>query len=99
MERMKGHYTAIRVKCEHIDDEGKRVIFRPVIGDSEENAKFFAATPGGVIDLQVVSVAARAGLDVGREYDVHFYAREAPANLTDEMSRPRFFPSRIGRQE
>lgn len=86
MERMKGHFTTIRVTCEHIDHDVGRVVFRPVTDDREDNARFFAATPGGIIDLQVVASGARHGFDVGREYDVHFYARPATVAVAAESS-------------
>lgn len=40
----------------------------PVYSGSEENKKFFAATPGGVIDLQVLNPEALKQLEEGKEY-------------------------------
>ncbi|HEY1035545.1 MAG TPA: hypothetical protein VGE09_11250 [Pseudoxanthomonas sp.] len=47
----------------------------PVTGGSDENQKFYAATPGGSIDLAVVSE------DVGRQFDIgaEFYVDFTPA--------------------
>lgn len=65
-----------------IDDHGKRqqvpgktasLVFYPVYhqGNPEhENSKFWAATPGGKLELMVVNAAAVEGLEVGADYYV-----------------------------
>lgn len=58
------------------DDRGKYVPgvlhsyrFNPVVGDSEENKRFFASTPSGLIELQAV----RDDLfELGQEYYLDF---------------------------
>lgn len=49
-----------------------RVTLAPVSTGSEENNQFFAATPGGQVDLQVVSPATAAAFVEGEEYYVDF---------------------------
>lgn len=44
----------------------------PVYGDSEENKKFFAATPSGNISLGTVNPAAYEQFEQGAEYYVTF---------------------------
>ena len=49
------------------------VVFHPVYhgGDlKHENAKFWAATPGGELRLNIVNARAVEGLEVGQEYYV-----------------------------
>lgn len=45
---------------------------RPVIGDSEENKRFFAATPGGAVELLVVNPEAGAAFELGADYYLDF---------------------------
>jgi hypothetical protein len=49
-----------------------KVTLRPVVNGSVENEWFYAATPGGQIDLQVVNPAAAKQLEVGKSYYVDF---------------------------
>ena len=44
----------------------------PVSGNSEENAAFYAATPGGSIELGTVNKAAGDAFELGKEYYVDF---------------------------
>lgn len=55
----------------------KQITLSPVIEGSEENRRFYAATPGGSISLGVVNAAAAAAFAVGKAYYVDF--SEAPA--------------------
>lgn len=52
--------------CSYRDSEG--VHFSPVYSGSEENEKFFKATPGGRIDLQIVAPDTLERFEVGKEY-------------------------------
>lgn len=56
--------------------EGHQINLFPVYSGSEENQKFFAATPGGQIQLHVVNPDATAAFEEGKEYYVDF----TPAN-------------------
>lgn len=48
----------------------------PVSGGSEENEKFFASTPGGVLTLTTVNKDAAAMFEQGKEYYVDFTPAE-----------------------
>jgi len=50
----------------------KNIVLAPVIDGSEENKAFYAATPGGFINLGVVNQAAAAQFEVGQEFYVDF---------------------------
>jgi hypothetical protein len=52
--------------------DGQHIQLAPVYSGSDENKKFFAATPGGNIDLWVVNQAAASQFEVGKEYYVDF---------------------------
>lgn len=62
------------------DDKSRSVKFTPVTGGSEENKKFFSATPSGSLEFQVSGQAAESlGLDQGR-IGSEFYVDIAPAD-------------------
>jgi hypothetical protein len=44
----------------------------PVMNGSEENKKFYAATPGGSIELACVNAEAVSQFDLGAEFYVDF---------------------------
>ncbi len=44
----------------------------PVTNGSEENAKFYAATPGGKIELSVVNQEVGSQFDIGDEFYIDF---------------------------
>lgn len=44
----------------------------PVTGGSDENQKFYAATPGGQIELSVVTAEVGRQFDIGAEFYVDF---------------------------
>ncbi len=50
--------------------------FYPVTGGSEENKKFFSASPSGKLEIGVMNPEAAKQLEVGKEYYVDF----TPAN-------------------
>lgn len=51
----------------------KTVKLRPVVGGgSEENAKFYEATPAGQIELGTINAEAAAQFELGAEYYVDF---------------------------
>lgn len=56
--------------CNHKDENG--IYLSPVYSGSEENAQFFAATPGGQIILHIVNPVAAEQFEVGKEYYVDF---------------------------
>lgn len=52
------------------------ITFNPVYSGSEENQKFFAATPGGQIMMYTVNPSAYQAFEIGKEYYVDFTKAE-----------------------
>lgn len=69
--------TRAKFKCNEISKRigwGDNLImysakFGVVFGDSEENKKFFASTPGGIIEMTTIR---EDHFEVGKEYFVDF---------------------------
>lgn len=55
------------------------VKLQPVSGDSDENKAFYAATPGGSIDLSTINEDALKQFEIGREFYVDFIPAPKPA--------------------
>lgn len=58
------------------DKGSKSIKLGVVYGDTPENRAFFQATPGGTIDVSVVSPEAAAILAIGKEFYVDFTPAE-----------------------
>ena len=56
--------------------EQRTVVFHPVYGDSEENKKFFEATPSGEIKLGIINQDAWPFFELDRDYYVTFEKAE-----------------------
>jgi hypothetical protein len=65
----------------YASDKGRTVAFVPVTGDgSEENKRFFQATPSGKIELNIAEDAAKSlGLDQGK-IGSEFYVDISPVS-------------------
>ena len=64
----------------YAEEKGRTVKFVPVSGGSEENKKFFAATPTGSVELQLSAHAAESlGLDQGK-INSEFYIDITPTS-------------------
>ena len=63
---------AVVAKFQATVAEAGRVQMYPVYGGSPENDEFFAATPGGEINLQILNPKAMAEFQAGVEYYVTF---------------------------
>lgn len=72
----KGNAMSVRMKvrCRQIQgmQGGSMITLEPVTGGSEENDKFFKATPYGRIEIGTVNEDAASRFGVGREYFVDF---------------------------
>lgn len=66
------------VRCKFVCSfkEGQSVHFSPVYSGSEENKKFFQATPGGQIAFYTVNESALNQFEQGKEYYVDFTPAE-----------------------
>ena len=58
--------------------------FHPVAGDTEENKKFWEATPSGIFQFQTINEEAAKMFQFGHEYYVTF--KEAPTTPIEEKS-------------
>jgi hypothetical protein len=69
---------SVRAKfhCGYKSKDGQYVGLSPVYTGSEENKKFFEATPGGEIRLWIGNTEAAKQFEVGKQYYVDF--TEAP---------------------
>lgn len=65
---------SVRAKfvCNWKDEKGSTITLSPVYSGSEENKAFFAATPGGSIQLYTTNPDAAAAFEQGKEYYVDF---------------------------
>jgi len=68
----------MRAKFECLKNAGGQIHLRPVSSGSQENERFFSATPGGQIQMAVLSPPASALFEVGKSYYVDFSAADAP---------------------
>lgn len=71
------HSTGHRENSKWVDDgkvEKRTLVFRPVFDDNpeSENRKFWEATPGGEIRLDVVNQEAWQHFELDKEYYVDF---------------------------
>jgi hypothetical protein len=74
---------AVRVKvvCNHKSQTTGEapvsyVQFSPVYGGSDENKRFFAATPGGSFQFYTVNQSAANEFEMGKEYYFDIFAAE-----------------------
>lgn len=59
-------------KWENETYEARTLVFNPVVANSEENKKFFAATPSGEFKLSVVNPEAWKQFELNKEYYLDF---------------------------
>jgi hypothetical protein len=76
LKGVKEQHMSVRCKFVCSFKEGQSVHFSPVYSGSEENQKFFQATPGGQIAFYTVNQSALAQFEQGKEYYVDFTAAE-----------------------
>lgn len=62
--------TRCKVICSYIQPQGDGVHlhFYPVVSGSEENKKFFKATPGGSFTFYTINQEAASKFEQGKEY-------------------------------
>jgi hypothetical protein len=74
--RKQREEESMSVRCKFVCSfkEGQSVHFSPVYSGSEENKKFFQATPGGQIAFYTVNQTALNQFEQGKEYYVDFTA-------------------------
>lgn len=76
--RKQKELDSMQVRCKFVCSfkEGQSVHFSPVYSGSEENKKFFQATPGGQIAFYTVNESALEQFQQGKEYYVDFTPAE-----------------------
>lgn len=69
-----------KFRCNEVklSEHGAEVTLRPVVGNSDENARFYKATPGGQIQLSTINEQAAAQFKPGRDYYVDFTPADQP---------------------
>jgi hypothetical protein len=77
MTAVRGKYTCVsKVQTPSHDGFNYEVKLRPVVGNSEENATFYAATPWGEINLGGLKESAGQAFIPGKDYYVDFTPAE-----------------------
>lgn len=66
----EAHGVVAKCQCTKVEDG--EVVLHPVTGGSDENDRFFDATPGGVLRLSIVRSDVLDRFTVGGEYYVTF---------------------------
>lgn len=56
---------------------GTTVELSPVMSGSEENKKFYDASPSGKIELGIMNPEAAAAFEIGKEYYIDFTSAES----------------------
>jgi hypothetical protein len=79
LKNVKEQSMSVRCKFVCSFKEGQSVHFSPVYSGSEENKKFFQATPGGQISFYTVNESALEQFEQGKEYYVDFTPAEQKA--------------------
>lgn len=64
--------TRAKFHCGWKSPDGSQINLMPVYSGSEENKSFFASTPGGQIQLNILNPDAAAVFEQGKEYYVDF---------------------------
>ena len=64
--RMSYHWNSITI--EHEEREMRTVTLTPVSGGSEENKRFWNASPAGTLQLGMINLEAAEAFDIGKEY-------------------------------
>lgn len=78
--RMSYHWNSITI--EHEEREMRTVTLTPVSGGSEENKRFWNATPAGTLQLGMINLEAAEAFDIGKEY----YLDISPAAAAQNQS-------------
>ena len=65
--------TICKFKCESVtlNEAWASISLVPVTNSNAENKKFFQYTPGGKIDLQIVSLETAKQFEPGKEYFIN----------------------------
>ncbi|MDE2096190.1 MAG: hypothetical protein KGL39_03020 [Patescibacteria group bacterium] len=64
--------TRAKFVCNFKSPDGQQISLSAVYTGSDENKQFFASTPGGLIQLNVLNPDAAATFEQGKEYYVDF---------------------------
>ena len=64
--------VSCKFACNYKSADGREIRFCPVYSGSEENKRFFEATPGGDIVLFTVNPEASKVFETGKEYYIDF---------------------------
>ena len=97
--------TRVKVVCNYKNSQPgwNQLAFSPVVTGSEENKRFFAATPGGQFSFYTINDEAAAQFEMGKEYYFDIFAADAqpsapsPATNVVEIQQPQ--PAQVASAE
>ena len=79
-------FSAMKTELDYKKRKVYSLEFHPVAGDSEENKKFWEATPSGVFNFQTINEEAAKFFEFGHEYLCYLQRSESSARQAARMT-------------